>query len=249
MVAVTLLKNENSNGVTPGTGTFASTSFTPTASSRLYAFMWGQEASGTTDPSVDFAVSGGSLSWSSLDSIGDTASWTNGMRLFAANVGGSPSSMTVTGGTGGARNMANLGLVIVQATGQAGTEGGKAQATVAGTGDTFTLTLDQTPLTDSVIVGCVVVLNNSAPHTVDDGGAGYTELSDVFFADPAATQEVQTRTGSTSTSYSWASVGTTPEKALAIAIEVKNAVTGSALQDAEWHPMEPQTNPLTVSVW
>jgi hypothetical protein len=25
--------------------------------------------------------------------------------------------------------------------------------------------------------------------------------------------------------------------------------TTFALQDAEWHPMEPQTNPLTVSVW
>lgn len=102
MTAPTITARTNgSNGTSTGQGTFTSASFTPTASSKLYVFV---QANGENNPAPTvraWSASGGSLSYTKLAEP-VTRAWTSAggydgnCAIFEADVGASPSSMTVT---------------------------------------------------------------------------------------------------------------------------------------------------------
>jgi hypothetical protein len=189
--------------------------------------VYGQQASGTSDPSTDYALTGGSLTYTARNSAGDAVAWSNGGKFFTAQVGGSPSSMTVSVDAGGTRFMQSMGLVVVEYSGHnvGSPVGATAQQAISAAAGSNSLTLSGAPATDSDVLGLAGVLNGST--TIGDGGAGYAELSDNYDATATFGMESQARTASTSTTYTWANVATSSEKAVLLAIEIKAAAAGN----------------------
>ena len=88
--------NLASSGDTTNTTAYTTASFTPTANLLIVAFFDASRGSSTA-PDIP-TLSGGSLSWSQVGDLTWTTTGTTRFRVtcFAAQVGGSPSSMTVT---------------------------------------------------------------------------------------------------------------------------------------------------------
>lgn len=223
MALVATLRANSISATGPGTGTYTSASFTPSANSLLVVAAHGQHSSGSSDPSTDFAISNtGGLTFTAQVNTGDAVPWSHGARIWTAPVGGSPAAMTVSVGTGGLRNMAMLAIAAVDFTGyDTSTPVGAVGSVNTTTGGVMTVTLGASPAAVSMVFGCACVLNGGSSVTP---GSGCTELFDTFDAGVPNIIEGQTRTGSTSTSFEWTI--SAPEKALGVAIEVKAAGVG-----------------------
>ena len=235
-LVTTLLKNEISGASPPGTGTFATTSFTPTANSKLTVVMFAQVQSGVVDPSAAFTASGGSLTYNPVDRVGDTNSWSAGMRVWTADVGSSPASMTVTCGTGGTYNTAFIQIVVFQTTGQQSTVGAFGHQFTNAASGAFNITLGAAPASSSHVIGVAAVFNNNdggGGHTITNGGAGYTDLitQPNFDTNWSVSNSGEYRTGSTSTTFGWSSIGTSSDKAYGVAVEIIQAAAGSNPDD------------------
>lgn len=95
VVIPTIVSRGNQNMLSAATdaNTITTSSFTPTANSKLFVFSWFNRHAGS--PALDPTVTGGSLTWTRLINAAENAQrWTVG--LHSAPVGASPSSMTVT---------------------------------------------------------------------------------------------------------------------------------------------------------
>jgi len=235
-LSTTLLKNEISGASSPGTGTFATTSFTPTANSKLTVVMFAQVQGGTVDPSAAFTASGGSLTYNPADLVGDTNSWSAGMRVWTADVGASPSSMTITCGTGGTYNTAFIQIVVFQTTGQQSTIGAVGHLFTNAASGAFNITLGAAPNTNSHVIGVAAVFNNNdggGGHNIANGGAGYTDLitQPNFDTNWSVSNSGEYRTGSTSTTFGWSNVGTSSDKAYGVAVEIIQAAGASNSDD------------------
>lgn len=107
--------------------------------------------------------------------------------------------------------------------------GGIAETVAAGNDGAQSTTLNATPAAGSMVFATRYALMNNGQATATEG-AGWTETDDVSRTDYDALQ-IQTRTGSTSTTVAWVDVntgaGTVFETALA-AIEIKAAAGGGA---------------------
>lgn len=171
-------------------------------------------------------ASDGTLTLTPELATGNPAQWGYGVRVWSCTTDGSTVSTTFTFGTG----TKNAHHVVVEPTAfvgyDAGTPiGGTATGTDTDGDGVATLTLSAAPASgDHVMAYCSAVVNSGSGAA--DNGAGWTELSDDTQVDYGYFQ-AQVRTGSTSSTVTWADVcndasGAAPLEAMLLAITVKD---------------------------
>lgn len=218
-----------------GTGTWSTSAFTPSANSLLCAVTLVKNQSSSSDPSSDLTVSDSNgLTWTSRALIGNATSWSMGMRLWTAPVGGSPASGTVTFDCA-ARNIFraasacfdltgyNTGAPVTQTQtdGDCGTNGANNMTALSGS-----------PVSTSIVIAVLAREVSPGAASVVTHGTGWTELYDFQQASQGECLQIQYRTGSTSTTVGWDDVeasGATVARSFALALEVAAAASGRVL--------------------
>jgi hypothetical protein len=222
-----------------GTGSFTTTSFTPTADSLLVVAVYpdcaasGQNILGSL--TINDSVG---LTWGSpLVSVQDnsTSGTTSAaMAIWTAEVGSSPTSMTVTFDDG-AIDVFCYSYSIVDLTGyDTGTPVGATGSQfefVQAAADAWSWSLSGAPATTSIVFAAVGVSLNSGSAMAVTEGAGWSEIHDVVSSVPNLNIQSQQRSSSTSTTVAWvdtdAGASETTWTRIGAAVEVKES-TGPA---------------------
>lgn len=204
------------------TGASPSSTFTPPDNCLLVAVVGVCETGGVTDPSADIGISGGGLTWTPVLTIGDSASYSRGVRIFTAPVI-TGASMAVTGSLGGGRPLYTLDIhVFAYENVDTGSPIGATASsnTIAGGSGPQTLTLSAAPAVTSEVLAVMHTSPTSSSSPISptspwveqyDNGGGSIQM------------QTQTRAADTSTLVSWSGVGATFFNTnLAAAIEIKN---------------------------
>lgn len=222
------------NATGAGALPITSASFTPPAAAVLFAILTVQTSFSSADPTPDLSISDSlGLFWEPVGAQGDTISFSQGTRVWRANVGPTPAAMTVTGeNTGFTPNAANL--TILSYTGQnlaAPTTDAEGFLRGAGFPDndgvgawSFDL-VDAPALTSEVI--CVLSSNASGPSS-SSPGSGWTGIVDDGGTFLVA---IETRRGSVSTTVDWADASSTSPtyKNVALCFTVQAGTPGQVL--------------------
>ena len=189
----TTVHSQNSGAPSFGTGGFTTSSFTPPDSSLLVVAATAMEDGGTTDPSGDMTISGGSLTWTSRAVIGKAPTFSQGLRIWSAPVT-TGASMTVTLDCG-SRSIWRYVVSIVAYTGY--DTGSPVGATATNGNPTVdgqvVLTLSGNPADGSEVLGALAT--DTAVSSTP--GAGWTEIHDLQNLGDAGLQtQVRAATGS-----------------------------------------------------
>lgn len=188
-----------------GTGNFVTGSFTPPDGSLIAAAAMLINIGSVSDPTTDFAISGGGLTWTEqLAIIVSATSFPTLMKIWTAPVG-TGASMTLTLSAAGR----NIGVYATSAVAYNGYNvsspvGAKAtgvNGTITGPPTPFSMTLSGAPATDSEVFAGVAFDKNVAGASVTPGSA-YTEIYDNSNSSWGGI-ETEVRTGSTSTTVDW----------------------------------------------
>lgn len=225
-----------SAGSATGSGALpiTSISFTPPAAAVLFAVLTVQTFFSSADPTPDLSISDSlGLFWQEVGAQGDTISFSQGTKVWWANVGASPAAMTVTGSnTGFTPNAANL--TILSYTGQDVSEpAGNPDGFVRGAGfpnndgtGPWSFNLAVNPAVTSEVI-CILSTNASAPSSASPG-SGWMEIVD---AGAEFLVAIETRRGSTSMSVDWADTSSASPayKNVAFCFEVQEGTPGQVL--------------------
>lgn len=182
---------------TYGTGSYTTGSFTPPANSLLLVIIE-RLGNNTTGDLGQASCSGGSLSWTFLGSARGEANWSSRTDAHYAEVGGSPSSMTLT--VDDAYNIYQWNVVCVAYTGYdtATPIAGYVTSGSTDIGDgSETQTLAATPTANDVSLYALFIDCGSIANPTM--ASGWTELYESGEADSGEVVLAE-RTGSTSTS-------------------------------------------------
>lgn len=196
---------------TTGTST-ATASFTPTAGDRLFAFLYCRNGSAYVDPTISDSAG---LTWTQVggDFDGAAANPFIRARLYWADVGGSPSSMTVTCTVG---TSTQHGLTVIQVPMGANPDTANVSSGINAAGDP-SATITGTP----AAVLSFAVAQNSNVYTQP---TGHTEIVDVAPASAAFRIGVSYDLTTPSTTAAWTSGNLS---SLSILLELKESA-GSA---------------------
>lgn len=205
-MTVTVLASGITGAATTGTTTTAS--FTPTANALLAAFFSGMDESVGAIASSFTVTDSASLTWTSRAIASNAGGYFHQGRVWTAQVGGSPSSMTVTFGCG-SNSHSQRQWVVIEVTDGSGV-GAAAGAVTTTANGSYTLTLSGTPASSSVIlacVGCDVSGTTAIPFQPVVPGTGWTEIWEAYDATTSPNRhsygQAQRITGHTSTSVTW----------------------------------------------
>lgn len=205
-----------------GTGNVVTASFTPPANCRLVAVVQSMRDSSTTSYKASTTVSGGSLSWNQ-DAAEDDGDWVQCTEIWTAEVGGSPSSMTVTWSSGGLdMYLVHLTVYAVQLDGAAPTVGLAAAGSDASTSGSVSLSLGGTTGADSLIIGAAMATESPASEITV--GSSWTEIAETTDGPVNTRAQIQFRKASVS-SVPWADVDGTFGRTYA-AVEFVPAASG-----------------------
>lgn len=197
---------------TTGTST-ATASFTPNANERLFAFIYCRNGSAYVDPTISDSAG---LTWHQVggDFDGAAANPFIRARLYWANVGGSPSSMTVTCTVG---TSTQHGVTVIQVPMDADPDVANVSSGINAAGDP-SATITGTP---AAAISFAVAQNSNVytPPT------GYTEIVDVAPASAAFRIGVAHDLSSPSTTAAWTSGNLS---SLSILLELKESASGGA---------------------
>jgi hypothetical protein len=225
-----VLRHSSKSANTIGANTYTTSAFTTRNSSLqvvIGAAMADGVAGGFTGASITGATSGPSLT--AIGNTGAPPSWYYGLRAWYAQV--ATGASTTLDLDCGATSIISYGAVVLDFTGHDTTTpivGFVASTDSDGNGTLASpLTLGATPTVDDYIVAVTMVQLSAGDNSVTPG-SGFTELYD-------ATEnswwgfQVQTRTGTTSTSVDWVDLSATgtPVDAVVFAFIVK-ASTGAS---------------------
>lgn len=209
-----------------GAGAFTTSSFTPGSGRRVIVIAMAQSQANDALNGSDLTISdndSGITSWTAIANTTAHSGWGYGSRAWVSDQGASGSAMTVSIDAG-AFAMENYRVEVFDVVSFS-----SIGATAVGGSTTFTsaqsITLSGAPASASVCIAAANVALGGGTSTIDPG-TGWTELagSDVTRTDWWNFQ-VQTRTGSTSTTVEWADLatGSAPIGAALLAFEVVGA--------------------------
>lgn len=231
-------------GTNRETGTTAS--FSPPGDSWLYiSFLCNPGAAGNTPTYETPTNTGTALTWTQVDAVNNASG--GAVVVWRAYNASAQSNITVTcsvlwaSTNGGALS----GMWVDVWTGCAASQTGAATATTTGTATTNNFGVTTTATGSRVVLaGNDWNVTTPAPTSSDTIDAytspGATSGGRVYkSADSGAP-------GAVTCNLVWGSAGSIGSFA---AYEILAPVAGTALDDSGWNPIEPQTNPLTVSVW
>ncbi len=230
------LPNVEATGSATGSGALpiTSASFTPPAFAVLFAIATVQTFFNSSDPTDDLTIADSlGLFWELVGGQGDTISFSQGTRVWRANVGAAPASMAVTvSNTGFTPNAANL--TILSYTGQnVSVPAGNPDGFLRGAGfpnddgsGPWSFNLAVNPGVTSEVV-CVLSSNASAPSSASPG-SGWTEIIDNGAEFLVA---IQVRRGSASPAVDWADASSVHPtyKNVAFCFEVEEGTPGERL--------------------
>jgi hypothetical protein len=224
--------------------TIINNAITVSAGSYLHAIF--TYSLGDTLTSV---TSSPSLTWSILDAIDDT---TNGQTFsHAISSVTSAGSITVTGNLSASDTF--RGGIVKEIGGSSGYDTGSHAAQLQATPTTGT---DATTSTNTPSLSAQPALisgacMNTAGVATPAAGTGFASDSSGFgFGGTSAMRSENMRVTSTSAVAATFTAGNNSAHISLAAVFLESGGGGGiALQESEWHPMEPQTNPTTVSVW
>lgn len=188
---------------------WTSGSFTPPANCLLKVttfVMVDEGISGSgVDPAPDLNVSGGGLSWAAQVSETQPNSWSSSVKTWAAQVGGSPSSMTVqiSESAGWTAYSCHFDVTSILSHNQSSPVRSSQGFTRSSGGDgPWSITLTTAPLASSMVMAWLATDHDDAGGSAATPASGWTELNDQSGSSGNSLQ-VQYRTGSTSTGVGW----------------------------------------------
>lgn len=209
-ISATLKQHKLDGNWAPGLSSFAMTAFTPAANSLLLFLMGGVDVNSGT-PMQSGTVAGGSLSWSRI-TYANTTGWKGCATAWYALVGGSPASTTVTWTAAGSAYLGSASAGLWEITGHdTGTPiGGSASAANQAGDGAVSLTLSAAPASGDYTFALVHVDAATSGTYAVTPGSTFTEAGDTYSTATAiaAETQIQTRTGSTSTTCDWVDVQT-----------------------------------------
>lgn len=209
----------------PASNTFTTSSFTPTANSLLVVVAQSQPDTPTPGGSyeADTVVSGGGLEWTKRSGVqvptGGSGAWAQSCQIWTAEVGASPSSMTITVTSPGGAATHKIGVTCHEFTDYDTEEPIGGVASGYGSTSLASITLSSAPAASSFVLGSLYI--GGVPGAITPG-SGCTEITDDI--NEWFRFQTQHRTGSTSTTVEWGTTSTGSEIGIgAVAVEVKAA--------------------------
>lgn len=192
---------------------FTTASFTPSANSWVVVWAQGEEDGGTSNTPVMTIADSVGLTWTKrAESNWPGGSYTGTGVCWTAPVGGSPAAMTVTiADTGRGNCYWQTRIVDVTATGAISFVQGKgaaiANSGVPGNSYSVTLVLDSTPGASNLVLGCVLITDQTGSPTLPTGYTAVTgnDNNRAAFYDDSSASATLTVPDLGSNNY-WASV-------------------------------------------
>lgn len=225
------LSTSSSTSTTTGSYTFASGSI-------VLAIVQVIADVGNENPGPLLAIddTGADLTWTKVADIGpaEDDEYNNGIAAFVAIGNGTACTLTAskTGANAGRWYIRPYSWTGGNTSSPVGAIMEHAPETMDGA---VTGTLSATPASDSDVISCAIATLNGGAAVAMTQGADQTELWDVQ-SDDWFISHGQVRTGSTSTSISWADVNTTGvgyyQQPVFLAVEIKAAAEGGGFQPA-----------------
>lgn len=213
-----------------GTGAYTSTAFTPSNNSLLVVRIGVQTNAGSAEPSASITVSGGGWTYTSQINNGSATFWARGFAVFTAPVGtGASMQLSIDCDT---VDVYQYWVHVVDYTDYDTSTpvGGKVSKVPTVTNGAESITLDATPASTSEVLAWLQA--DSSDGTGVTVGTGWTEIQESTNVGDGI-QQVQIRTGSTSTTVGWDDVytgpGTVIEIGMAAALEIKAAAAGGSV--------------------
>lgn len=213
-----------------GTGSFTTASFTPPANSLLVAVVhvFGQDVATHMSGDLTITDSAG-RTWTSRALASDPQSYSTLLGVFTAPAGASPGLNTITVDCGSNNVFMYRVNVVAYTNYNVADPIGAVLAYTTPSRDLdgpITITLPSAPSATSYVLAALLNDGLNTNASAITGGTGWTELinvdTDALYYDSS---QMQSRTGSTSTSVTWNDVGSAGYvyKLVAAAIEIKAA--------------------------
>ncbi|MGE3444491.1 MAG: type II secretion system protein [Acidimicrobiia bacterium] len=210
------------NSVRPaGTSNFTTSSFTPPANSLLIVLATYMTNSNTVTPSITLTDSG-SHTWTQIGTTSEPVAWSQRLTVYRTTIGATPSAMTLTASNGGVNNSGWTIYAVAYTNYDASTPIGATLIQKLPGSQNPSLTLSASPLATSEVWAAVAIDEDDTSGQHVTPGTGWTEQVETVTYDPNL--QVQTRTGSTSSSVSWNHLSAYPNgEGLVVALEIRSA--------------------------
>lgn len=219
--------HQSTSGNAFGTGAYTTASFTPGSGRRLLVVCQAQSQADDAFEGTALTISDSDssiTSWTSITATASSPAWGYGSRAWVSDQGASGSSMTVSLDAGSTA-IENYRVTVWDIQDYGGT-GAIIQTTSSNFLTPVSITLSGAPASSSVVVACANVGLGGGTSTVTPA-SGWTEVEDTT-RDSWYNFQIQTRTGSTSTSVDWddLATGASPIGAALMAFEITHAAGG-----------------------
>lgn len=203
-----------------GTANFTSSSFTPPANSLLVVLATYETLSNTVTPSITLTDSG-SHTWTQIGTTSEPVAWSQRLTVYRTTIGSSPAAMTLTASNGNVNTSGWTMYAVAYTNYDTSTPIGATLIQKLPGSQNPSLTLSASPLASSEVWAAVAIDEDDTTGQHVTPGTGWTEQVETVTYDPNL--QVQTRTGSTSSSVSWNHLSAyTNGEGLAVALEIRS---------------------------